>query len=209
MNLEELVRRTRSYRRFHEDHAIGMEVLRGLVDLARLSASGRNLQPLKYLLCNQRAMNERIFPELAWAGYLKDWPGPVPGERPSAYIVVLGDQRIAKDFGSDPGIACQSILLGATSQGLGGCLIGSVKRERLREILGVPAHLEIVLVIALGKPKEVVKIDPLGPEGDVKYWRDAEGVHHVPKRTLEEILVPLKDSRGTPATGAPGASGAP
>ena len=86
-------------------------------------------------------MNDRIFPELAWAGYLKDWPGPIPGERPSAYIVVLGDQRIAKDFGSDPGIACQSILLGATNQGLGGCLIGSVKRERLREILGIPAHL--------------------------------------------------------------------
>jgi nitroreductase len=192
MNMEELVRKTRSYRRFHEDHAIGMETLKGLVELARLSASGRNLQPLKYMLSNQKAMNDRIFPELAWAGYLKDWSGPVPGERPSAYIVVLGDQRLTKDFGSDPGIASQSILLGATSQGLGGCLIGSVKRDRLREVLHVPAHLEIVLVIALGKPKEIVRIDPLGPDGDIKYWRDAEGVHHVPKRALEEIIVPLQ-----------------
>ncbi len=102
MNMEELVRKTRSYRRFHEDHAIGMEVLEGLVNLARLSASGRNLQPLKYMLCNQREMNARIFPELAWAGYLKEWPGPEAGERPSAYIMVLGDQRLTKDFGSDP-----------------------------------------------------------------------------------------------------------
>jgi len=191
MNIEDLVRKTRSYRRFHEDHAIGTEVLKGLVDLARLSASGRNLQPLKYMLCNQKEMNARLFPELAWAGYLKDWPGPIQGERPSAYIMVLGDQRLTKDFGSDPGIACQSILLGATSQGLGGCLIGSLKRDRLREILALPEYLEILLVIALGKPKETVQIDPLGPDGDIKYWRDAEGVHHVPKRGLEEILVPL------------------
>jgi len=192
MNMEDLVRKTRSYRRFHEEVSIGVDVLEGLVDLARLSASGRNLQPLKYMLCNRREMNARIFPELAWAGYLKEWPGPEAGERPSAYIMVLGDQRLTKDFGSDPGIACQSILLGATSQGLGGCLIGSLKRDRLREILALPEHLEILLVIALGKPKETVRIDPLGPDGDVKYWRDAQGVHHVPKRALEEILVPLK-----------------
>jgi nitroreductase len=191
MNIEELVRQTRSYRRFHEDHAIGMEVLKGLVELARLSASGRNLQPLKYLLSNQKEMNARIFPELAWAGYLKDWPGPIPGERPSAYIIVLGDQRLTKEFGSDPGIACQSILLGATSQGLGGCLIGSVKRDRLREVLAVPDHLEILFVIALGKPKEIVQIDPLGPDGDIKYWRDADGIHHVPKRALEELIVSI------------------
>lgn len=192
MNMEDLVRKTRSYRRFHEEVGIGADVLEGLVDLARLSASGRNLQPLKYMLCNQREMNARIFPELAWAGYLKEWPGPEAGERPSAYIIVLGDQRLTKDFGSDPGIACQSILLGATSQGLGGCLIGSLKRDRLREILALPEHLEILLVIALGKPKETVRIDPLGPDGDIKYWRDAEGIHHVPKRGMEEILVPLK-----------------
>ena len=189
MDIRELVRQTRSYRRFHEDHAIGLEVLRGLVDLARLSASGRNLQPLKYMLSHEPGLNARIFPELAWAGYLKDWPGPVLGERPSAYIVVLGDQRLTKDFGSDPGIACQSILLGATSQGLGGCLIGSLKRERLREVLAIPAHLEILLVIALGKPKETVAIDPLGPDGDIRYWRDAAGVHHVPKRSLDELIV--------------------
>jgi nitroreductase len=166
-------------------------VLEGLVDLARLSPSGRNLQPLKFMVCNDRHWNARIFPELAWAGYLPEWPGPVAGERPSAYILVLGDRGLTAEFGVDPGIACQSILLGATSLGLGGCIIGSVKRDRLKEALGLGGNLDILLVIALGKPVEEVRVEPVGPEGSVKYWRDAAGVHHVPKRSLGQILVPL------------------
>jgi nitroreductase len=191
MNLAELVRRTRSYRRFHEDVEIGTEALKGLVELARLTASGRNLQPLKFMLCNDRTVNERIYPELGWAGYLQEWSGPVPGERPSAYILVLGDKHLAETFGHDPGLATQSILLGATGLGLGGCIIGSIKRDRLREQLGVPAHLEILLVIALGKPKEVVIVDPVGSDGDIKYWRETNGTHHVPKRALTDLIVPV------------------
>ena len=167
MDMLELVRKTRSYRRFHEDFAIGTDVLKGLVEMARLTASARNLQPLKFLLSNEQARNELIFPELGWAGYLPDWPGPMPGERPSAYILVLGDLTLAKTFGHDPGLATQSILLGATSLGLGGCIIGSAKRDRLREKLAIPEHLEVIYVIALGKPKETVRIEPLGPDGDV------------------------------------------
>jgi len=192
MNMKDLVRQTRSYRRFHEDHEIGMEVLTGLIELARTSASGRNLQPLKFMPCCDREWNARIFPELTWAGYLKEWPGPDAGERPSAYILVLGDTTLTREFGCDHGIACQSILLGATSQGLGGCMIGSIKRDRLKQILAIPDHLEILLVVALGKPKEEVRIVPVGPDGDIKYWRDAAGVHHVPKRSLEELIVPLR-----------------
>jgi nitroreductase len=191
MNMEELVRKTRSYRRFHEDFSITEDVLKSLVELARLSASARNLQPLKFILSHQKDRNEVIFPELGWAGYLKDWPGPVPGERPSAYILVLGDKTISETFGYDHGIATQSILLGATNLGLGGCIIGSAKRDRLREKLGIPDRFEILNVIALGKPKEIVKIEPLGPDGDIKYWRDAEGTHHVPKRALEDLIVSL------------------
>ena len=189
MDMLDLVRHTRSYRRFYEEVDISLETLRGLVELARLSASGRNLQPLKYLLCNDRTVNAEIFPELAWAGYLKDWEGPVPGERPSAYIVVLGDTALADTFGEDPGIAMQSMLLGATALGLGGCIIGSVKRDALRAKLAIPERYRILQVIALGRPREIVRIEPMAPGGDVKYWRDAEGVHHVPKRALEELIV--------------------
>ena len=189
MTIKELVRKNRSYRRFHESESISLETLRELVDLARLSASGANMQPLKYILSCDPEKNALIFPTLAWAGYLKDWPGPVEGERPSAYIIILGDKRIRQSFGVDPGIASQSILLGATEKGFGGCIIASIKKEVLAEALKIPEELEILLALALGKPKERVVIDPVGPDGDIKYWREADGTHHVPKRPLDEIII--------------------
>ncbi len=187
--LKELVQKNRSYRRFHEDVAVDAATLRELVDLARLSASGANLQPLKYILSNEAKRNAAIFETLAWAGYLKDWSGPEEGERPSAYIVVLGDTSIRPNFGVDPGIAAQSILLGATEKGLGGCILASIQRDRLRDALGIDEGYKIELVLALGKPKETVVLDPVGPDGEIKYWRDADGVHHVPKRALDEIII--------------------
>lgn len=187
--IRNLVLKNRSYRRFHQEVAIELETLRELVDLARLSASARNLQPLKYILSCDPPKNALIFPHLGWAGDLKDWPGPSEGERPSAYIVVLGDTEIRRTFGCDHGIAAQSILLGATEKGLGGCIIGSIQRERLREALDIPARYETLLVLALGQPKERVVIETVGSDGDMKYWRDSEAVHHVPKRRLDDIIV--------------------
>ena len=187
--ISELVRRTRSCRRFYEEHPISKETLRDLVDLARLGASGGNKQPLKYLLSSERAMNDVIFPKLGWAGYLKGWLGPEPGERPSAYIIILGDKTIRKSIRVDQGIAAQNILLGATDQGLAGCMIDSVDREWLSKDLLIPDRFEILLVIALGKPKETIVLESLGPDGDIRYWRDASGEHHVPKRSLDEIIV--------------------
>jgi nitroreductase len=187
--IRDLVVATRSVRRFHQSAAVDIETLRQLVDLARLSASAANLQPLKYILSCDPERNATIFPLLAWAGYLKDWPGPVEGERPAAYIVILGDKDLRQSFDCDHGIAAQSILLGATERGLAGCIIASIQRRELREALAIPDHLEILLVLALGRAKEKVVIEPVGPEGDIKYWRDADGVHHVPKRALEEIIV--------------------
>jgi nitroreductase len=186
---EKLVRENRCCRRFHQDHAIDEQTLRELVDLARLSASGHNMQPLKYMLSCDPTSNGLVFPHLAWAGYLKDWPGPSEGERPSAYVVILGDTEISKAFGVDHGIAAQTMLLGARERGLAGCILGSISRDQLRERLQIPDRYEILLVLALGKPKETVVIDPVGPDGDIKYWRDSEGVHHVPKRSLDEIIL--------------------
>ncbi len=187
--IRELVQRNRSYRRFHQEIRVELETLRELVDLARLSASGGNRQPLKYFLSTDSGTNEKIFRTLTWAAYLKDWRGPAEGERPAAYIIVLGDTTIATSVGCDHGIACQSILLGAVERGLGGCIVGSIKRDELRNALNIPEHLEILLAIALGKPKEIVVLEPLGPEGDIRYWRDADGVHHVPKRSLGDLVV--------------------
>ena len=184
----DLIVRNRSYRRFCQEVPIPCEVLRELVDLARLSASGANRQPLKYILSCDAEKNVLIFPNLAWAGYLPDWGGPHEGERPSAYIVVLGDLEISKTAGVDHGVAAQSILLGAAEKGFGGCMIASIRREKLREVPRIGPRYAILLALALGKPKETVLIDPVGPDGDIEYWRDAESVHHVPKRALDEII---------------------
>ncbi len=187
--LRELVVRNRSYRRFYQEEEVDLDTLRELVDLARLSASGANRQPLKYLLACDEEKNAQIFASLGWAAYLKDWKGPAEGERPAAYIVILGDTEISASSGVDHGIAAQSILLGATERGLGGCIITSVQRERLREALEIDPRYEILLVLALGRPKEVVIIEPVGPDGDIRYWRDEQGAHHVPKRQLDEIII--------------------
>jgi nitroreductase len=187
--LKELVVKTRSYRRFRGGEPVKLETLRELVELARLSASGANLQPLKYILCCDPATNARIFPLLAWAGYLKEWKGPAEGERPTAYVIILGDTEIRKDSGVDHGIAAQSIMLGAAEKGLGGCMIASIDRIAMRALLDIPERYEILLALALGVPKEQVVIEEVGPEGDIKYYRDAQGVHHVPKRPLDELIL--------------------
>jgi len=187
--LQQLVLKNRSYRRFHQDVPIKLETLRELVDLGRLSASAMNIQPLKYVLSCEPKKNALIFPNLGWAAYLKDWKGPEEGERPSAYVIMLLDTEISRNAGCDHGIAAQSILLGAMEKGLGGCMIATVNRKELSKLLNIEPRYEIVLVIALGKPKETVVIEKIRPDGDVKYWRDSQGVHHVPKRALDDIII--------------------
>jgi nitroreductase len=189
MNLTELLRSNRSYRRFHEDQPVDEGTLRGLVERTRLCPSSANRQPLKYLLACAAEDRAKIFPHLAWAGALADWPGPAEGERPAGYIVVLGDIEISATFHVDSGIAAQSILLAAVEQGLGGCMVGSIDRDGLRKALRIPERFAIALVIALGKPQETVVLEDARGPADVVYWRDQQGVHHVPKRPLEELLV--------------------
>lgn len=187
--IKDLVKSSRSYRRFFEDDAISRETLRALVDITRFGPSAANRQPLKYYLSCDPETNAAVFPHLAWAGYLKDWPGPSEGERPAAYIVILGDTTISSSFGCDHGIAAQNILLTAAEEGLGGCIFASINRKAMHGSLDLPGHCEILLVIALGKPKEKVVIDEMERGEDHRYWRDENNVHHVPKRSLDEIII--------------------
>lgn len=193
--IDELILKTRTYRSFYQEINISSEVLRELINLARMGGSAANKQPLKYIIANKPELNARIFPHLKWANYLPDWPGPVEGERPSAYIICLLDTLISKEAGFDLGIATQNILLGATSKGLGGCRIGSFSPE-VSNIFGLPQHLKVELILVLGKPKETVIIEDISyPGSDIKYWRDESNAHHVPKRSLNEIIIDIKKVR--------------
>lgn len=189
MAFSDLVQRNRSYRRFDESRSIDRETLVEFVDLARHTPSAANSQPLKFMISYRVADNGRIFPHLRWAGALTDWSGPTEGERPAGYVLILGDTTISKKIRWDDAIAAQTILLAAAERELGGCMIGSIDREGLRAALNIPEHLEILLVLALGAPAEkVVLHDDTSPD-ERPYWRDEDGVHHVPKRGLEEVLL--------------------
>lgn len=185
--IRELIIKNRSYRRFDSSVKITDDQIKNWIDLARLSASARNAQLLKYAVVTDSETCKKVFPFLGWAGYLTNWIGPQENERPVAYIVVLKDKTISENHYCDDGIAMQSILLGATEDGFGGCMIGSVNKSKVAGILDLEEDLEILWVIALGKPNEKVLLETT--ENDIKYWRDENDVHHVPKRPLDEIII--------------------
>jgi nitroreductase len=189
MTFKDLVLANRSYRRFDGAHAIDGAVLRDLVGLARTTPSAANRQPLKYVLSCSAGGNALVYETLAWAAYLPEWKGPPVPERPTGYVVILLDTAITQAADVDVGIAAQTILLGAVERGLGGCMFGSVKREELVRRLGLRDTLAVALVIALGRPVENVVLDALAPGGSIKYWREANGTHHVPKRGLDELIL--------------------
>ncbi|EKD27376.1 MAG: hypothetical protein ACD_79C00739G0015 [uncultured bacterium] len=189
MNFKYLVRNSRSIRQFDQNKAVDMGSLYNLIDIARLTPSAANLQPLKYYLSNSNLKNEKIFKCLKWAGYLKDWKGLVDGKKPAAYIVIVNDTKISKNPFIDCGIVAQTICLAACEKGLGTCMLGAIDKENLQKYLKLKKQYEIMLVIALGFPKDKVILENLKKSKDIKYWRDKHNVHHVPKRVLNEIIL--------------------
>lgn len=185
--MHELVLRNRSYRRFCQEQVMTEEQLRALVNMARCTASAANRQPVRYKLVTDPDDCARVFDTLGWAGYLPDWSGPVEGERPAAYIILLG--RPGLNSAWDEGIIAQTILLSAVEQGYGGCMLGNIRKPELAEALNIPSSCEIRLVIALGKPKEEVVIDEIEANGDIRYYRDDMQVHHVPKLRLDDLII--------------------
>ncbi|NLZ17366.1 MAG: nitroreductase [Desulfobulbaceae bacterium] len=191
--MPQLVAATRTVRRFQQNRALTERVLHGLIDLARLSGSARNAQVLQYMPVLEPALCERIFHNLTWAGYLTAWSGPEPGERPPGYIICLANRDWQKgpdtELYCDVGIASQSMLLAAAEKGVFGCRIGAFK-PTLHAQLQLEERHRIFLVLALGYPAEEVVLEDVGAEGDIRYWRDEERVHHVPKRSLQDVMLP-------------------
>ncbi|MDE6010562.1 MAG: nitroreductase family protein [Muribaculaceae bacterium] len=186
--LRDLMMEARSIRRFREGETVADATLEKLVELTRYCASGRNAQPLRYRLVTSQEMREKVFPLLKWAGYYTNWPGPEPGERPAAYMIQCLDTKYGTDCLCDDGLQLEAIVLGMRTLGLGGCIIKAFNAPALAKILDLPERYAPRYVLALGYPAEVVRLEEMAGE-DFKYYRTPDGVHHVPKRRLGELLI--------------------
>lgn len=183
MIYEKIVKR-RTIRKFTQE-PVSKETIKRCLDAARLSPSGMNRQPLKYVIVNDEKLLEEVFSTTRWAGYLPSYE-PSKEEMPRAYIMVLLDKSIKKNVGHDAGIAVMSISMVAYEEGVGSCILGAIDRPKLRSILSIPEDLDIVLAVALGHPAEKPVTDRV-KNGDIKYWLDETGNIHVPKRELKDV----------------------
>ena len=190
MDFLELVTGARTCRRFREAEGMPAGTLDWLIEGARVTPCGGNAQALRFAVAESPEACAAVFPALKWAGMLTDWDGPEAGERPTGYVAILGEAGTrAKLNAIDAGIAAQTIQLAAYTRDFGCCMFLSFDPRKIREVLGIPENLEPLLVLALGFQKEVRRVETVGADGSVKYWRDARGVHHVPKRPLEDLLI--------------------
>ena len=188
--IKDLMIKERSYRSFDESVSIDRETLVGFVKNARLIPSSVNLQPLKYKICNTKSECDTMLSLTKWAALIKDCEIPPKGHAPTAYIVICIDKNISDRpiFDKDVGIAAQTIMLSAVEAGFGGCMIGNFEPSKVAEALKLPEGVVPALVLGLGKPDEDIVVEEIGEKGSA-YYRDQNGAHHVPKRSLEEILI--------------------
>jgi nitroreductase len=185
MNVYDLITSRRSVRRF-QGKPVPKELLERCVNAARLAPSAANLQPLEYIIVNDKRLLPEVYTTLRWATYLRPHGDPPEGKRPQAYIVVLKHIKGSiPESVYDIGEAIENMILVALAEGVGSCQFASVDRDKVRQILNIPADYEIPLVLALGYPDErhVVETFTDSP----KYWRDRDSVHHVPKKSLDSI----------------------
>ena len=187
MVLKDLMQKNRSYRRFFQEEKIELDTLKEIISYVRLAPSPANLQPLQFVIVNHSEMNEKLFNQIKWAGYLTDWDGPEQGERPASYIVIMGNRENSSYVDWDYGISLQTILLASVEKGYGGCAIAAFNKEKVRELLKIPVTFELAAIVALGKPREEVVIEEV-KNNNIKYWRDKNQVHHVPKRLLDDLI---------------------
>ncbi len=189
--LLDLVKRARSYRRYDPTKPLSKDDLKAFVEAARLTPSAGNLQRLRYLAVTEKSEVLTLTKEVKWAGYLSDWDGPADSEAPAAYLILLSPESTGVSQ-IDVGIAAETILLAAAEAGVGGCMILNFPREALTERYKLASNYKIELVISLGVPAEKVEIETM-KEDNVRYYRDENDVHHVPKRALSEVFLTPDD----------------
>lgn len=181
-----IITKRRSIRRFRQE-PISSVTLKKLVNAARVAPSASNLQPLEYIVVDDKNLLHEVFTTLRWASYIAPKGDPPEGKKPTAYVVVLVNKEISNSgYERDVGAAVENILLAALEEGIGSCCIGSINKKRLRKILNIPHFLAIDSVIALGYSAECPVMEEM--TNSIEYWKDESGILHVPKRKLKNVF---------------------
>jgi nitroreductase len=179
--------RRRTIRRF-QNRSIPENIITKLANAARLAPSCSNIQPCEFIVVDNPQMVDQIFSCLRWASYIEPAGNPPKGERPVLYIVALINVRLKKKGGeSDVAAAIQNILLTAWEEGIGSCWLQSINCKQIKTLLRIPHYLNVNSIIALGYPNEQPVVE-IARESAIKYWKDKDGVIHVPKRTLKDVI---------------------
>ncbi len=187
MNIEEAIYKRRTIRRYKQD-PIPSDILRKLIDYARVAPMARNVQGLEFVIVENSEIREKLFKLIKFAGSLpEDQRTPEPGREPTAYIIVLVNTKIKPSFFDfDVGAAVENILLGAVKYGIGSCWMANIKVRKIKSLLEVPEQYQVKHVISLGYPDEESFMEPY--EDSYKYWKNPDGTMHVPKRDLDDII---------------------
>ena len=189
MSLNELLTTSRTCRHFQKGAGLSEATLSDLVDLARISPSARNAQVLRYAIVADAAARRQMFGLITMGGALTESQRPTADQEPGGYIVILAPEKLDAFGLMDVGIAAQSVNLAANDRNLACCMIGAFNKPGVRALLEIPADLDPRLVLALGAPAQKRELAPLNADGSTTYFLDDEGVHRVPKRSLDEVLV--------------------
>lgn len=185
MNTMDVMTLRRSIRRFRQEQ-VDADVLKEMIDVARLYPSGGNLQPIRFGVITKKELTDAVFADLGWAMYLPDYK-IADAERPTAYIVLLRDETVSKKCDYDVGAASTMVMIAAVEKGLATCPLANFSGSRLSALLSLPKHLHPELVIAVGFPAQESTVVPMCDS--VRYAQDENGNFLVPKRSTEEVLV--------------------
>ena len=190
--VKELVLNNRSCRGYDQKYHFTRKEMEEYIDCARLCPSSGNVQPLKYYIAYEETYVTEIQKLTHWAGLLPKEELPHKGKEPTAFVVICQDMSVNSNlnrFQKDVGIVAQTMLLLATEQGLGGCMIGDFQGGDLKKFLGIDENIQPLLVVALGKPDEKIVLTEVGADGKTAYYRDEKDIHYVPKRAIETELL--------------------
>ena len=160
----DIIKSRRSIRHFLE-MPIPSEVLYSLLEAARWAPSGSNSQPWLFVVIRKQANIQKI-----------KMFSPGLGGDPTALIVLCSDASVAtRTYLMSIAMAAQNILLTATENDLGSCVIRSFNQAAIQSLLHLPSHVMPELIVSLGYPAKPAKVPSRRPSEDVVHWEEYGG----------------------------------